>query len=558
MGTQLAIDTIKPSDLPAPPQSALEILRACSRDDIDNNQLADFTQTDPVLTVEVLRVVNSPLFGIATEVSSVRHAITLLGTRALRNIVLCLTVREAVQNYKTPGLDLTLFWEDTLRRAVTAKLLGKHLGLDADECFTVGLLQDFGFLILFFLHQEVADKFKVLRQCDPEQRRTKEIEIFDTSHDQVIKILGQHWSLPDSLIDAISHHHEEKNENRSLASILHGADWVNAIFCVHDIADVLDRTRTELHDTFNLSEEEMEDLLSEVPRTVEDSARALGLRIKQQIDYDVVIRQANTRLARENTDYQELTWKLEKAIEERDKLSEELNREIVIAQEVQRSLMPRDMPDGFPVCGINVPARNISGDFFDYFKANDERIWFTLGDVAGKGINAGLLMAKTASLYRCLAKKMGDPARLLEIINDEICETSVRGFFVTMVAGIYNPAEKTVQIANAGHLPVIMVNKQGRYASLEATEQPLGILPGTKYNLSKPFSLKDTSLYLYSDGVTEAVTSDGKMLGEKGLVDLIVNMGQLEPEKRLANIISAIRPATKLHDDITLLLLEDS
>ncbi|MEJ2398066.1 MAG: HDOD domain-containing protein [Gammaproteobacteria bacterium] len=77
-----AIDEIKPADLPAPPQSALEMLRACCRDDIDNKQLAVFAQTDLILVAEVLRLVNTPLFGIAQEVSAVRHAISLLGILA--------------------------------------------------------------------------------------------------------------------------------------------------------------------------------------------------------------------------------------------------------------------------------------------------------------------------------------------------------------------------------------------------------------------------------------------------------------------------------------------
>ena len=129
MTSPASLSTIKPSDLPAPPQSALEMLRACSRDDVDNRQLAGFARTDPVLTAEVLRVVNTPLFGIAREVNSVQHAITLLGVRALRNIVLCLLVREAVTQQTIPGVDVTHFWEDSLRRAVAARLLGPQLGL---------------------------------------------------------------------------------------------------------------------------------------------------------------------------------------------------------------------------------------------------------------------------------------------------------------------------------------------------------------------------------------------------------------------------------------------
>jgi HD-like signal output (HDOD) protein len=79
---------IKPSDLPAPPQSALAMLRACAHEDVDNKQLTEFAQTDPVPTAEILRVLNTPLFGLGHEVTSVRHTVSLLGVHGLRNIVL--------------------------------------------------------------------------------------------------------------------------------------------------------------------------------------------------------------------------------------------------------------------------------------------------------------------------------------------------------------------------------------------------------------------------------------------------------------------------------------
>ena len=119
---------------------------------------------------------------------------------------------------------------------------------------------------------------------------------------------------------------------------------------------------------------------------------------------------------------------------------EKVRRELELAAEIQRNLLPRRRGEDFPVCGVNVPARGVSGDFFDVFVLADGRIAFNVGDVSGKGMNAALLMAKTASLYHCLGKEVHDPGELLATINRELCETGTRGMFVTMVGGVYDPA----------------------------------------------------------------------------------------------------------------------
>lgn len=549
-----AIHEIKPADLPAPPQSALEILRACSRDDVDNTQLAEFAQTDPVLVAEVLRVVNTPLFGVNQAVSSVRHAISLLGVRALRNIVLCLAVREVVQAQTESELDLTLFWEDTLRRAITARWLGAVKKLDRDDCFTAGLLQDFGLLALLYVYPEHAREYIRLRRLDPETRYRSEKALFGVSHTDVIMLLISSWALPASMAEAIGYHHA-MSKGETLSKVLYAADWVNAVFCVAEVSTVLDKVRDLLTGEFEIAVDDVDQQLAELPGLVTKTAHALGLDIQCQLDFERVLRQANSRLAKENTDYQELTWELERALAERDRLADELNQEIAIAQEVQRHLMPDCSRDEVPVYGLNLPARNISGDFFDYQLLRDGSISFALGDVSGKGINAGLLMAKTAGLFHCLAKHIQDPAQLLTVINHEIFETSVRGYFVTMVAGIYQPGSGQLRLVNAGHLPVLILRANNSLQVVDQGGPPLGILADTHYSLSEPYDLRGAALYLYSDGVTEARTCDGEMLGSDGLVTLLRQHADLPPRQRLQAVVDAISPSHQLHDDITLLMV---
>jgi sigma-B regulation protein RsbU (phosphoserine phosphatase) len=184
---------------------------------------------------------------------------------------------------------------------------------------------------------------------------------------------------------------------------------------------------------------------------------------------------------------------------------ERFNRHLELAGKVQRSLLPASRPAPFPVCGINLPAYGVSGDFYDFFELEDGRIYFSLGDVSGKGMDAAILMAKTASLFRCLGKTIHKPSTLLATINRELCETSCHGMFVTMTCGIFDPVTGEVQLANAGHEPSLLHEGDGTFISLPASVPPLGITPllaGENGIADEILLLNGRTLYIFSDGVT--------------------------------------------------------
>ncbi len=184
---------------------------------------------------------------------------------------------------------------------------------------------------------------------------------------------------------------------------------------------------------------------------------------------------------------------------------ERVRRELELAAEIQRSLLPETPAVGFPVYGVNVPARTVSGDFYDFFSLPDGRIFFNLADVSGKGMNAALLMAKTASLFHCLGKTLHQPGRLLAQINAEICETVTRGMFVTMLAGIYDVKAGVVRLANAGHEPPLLHRPDGTFEAFPAESPPLGIMPMPIDDESFPeieVRLDGGTLYVFTDGLT--------------------------------------------------------
>ncbi len=241
---------------------------------------------------------------------------------------------------------------------------------------------------------------------------------------------------------------------------------------------------------------------------------------------------------------------------------ERVKRELELAAEIQRTLLPEPRDAPYPVHGLNHPARMVSGDFYDYFELDDGRICFNIGDVSGKGMNAALLMAKTASLFRCLGKAIHQPGRLLTQVNAEICETVTRGMFVTMVGGIYDPETRVVRLANAGHEPPLVFAPDGTCRAIEAEAPPLGVIPFAPEDEGFPeteIKLDGGALYMFTDGVTEGRKEDGEQLGADAVMERIREFTALPLAERLDTVVEPLsRTEGPLYDDITIIAVDSS
>ena len=153
-----------------------------------------------------------------------------------------------------------------------------------------------------------------------------------------------------------------------------------------------------------------------------------------------------------------------------------MQKEIEIVGEIQKSLLSSNKKEPFPLAGINIPAKVVSGDFYNFNDLGDGKYGFGVADVSGKGIKSSLLMSKASSLYSCLSKTNFSPASLLTQLNNEICETISRGMFVTMLVGIYDSNSKELLISNAGHEPPIILNDQNEFSNFNEAGPPLGIV----------------------------------------------------------------------------------
>ena len=230
-----------------------------------------------------------------------------------------------------------------------------------------------------------------------------------------------------------------------------------------------------------------------------------------------------------------------------------LKREFDLARRLQKSLLPKRRRDNFPVIGVNRPAHEISGDFYDHFELADGRIGFVVGDISGKGLDAALLMVRAASLLRWAGKDGLAPAAWLARANEELCETTQDGRFVCALVGYCDRAATRVQFAGAGFPPVI-VQQGGAFTDYASGGPPLGILPGVAFE-EHHVELAGGTLYAFSDGATDVRDEDGRPIGNAGVRTLIARHAQDSLEVRLRGLLADLK-RLRLVDDTTLLLVE--
>ena len=234
-----------------------------------------------------------------------------------------------------------------------------------------------------------------------------------------------------------------------------------------------------------------------------------------------------------------------------------MQKEIEIVGEIQKTLLSQNKKEeSFPIAGINIPAKVVSGDFYNFSELGNGKFGFGVADVSGKGIKSSLLMSKASSLYRCLSKTMFSASELLELLNKEICETAARGMFVTMLVGIYDSLKKELLLSNAGHEPPLIYSKDKKFSNFTEAGPPLGIMPKIKYKETK-LKFDDSSMYIFTDGITEIKDPDGNMLGADGFQNYIKKYQDKPNNQRLKIMVEDIVKSGKIQkDDLTIVVID--
>ena len=198
----------------------------------------------------------------------------------------------------------------------------------------------------------------------------------------------------------------------------------------------------------------------------------------------------------------------------------------------------------YPVSAYNVPARELSGDFFAFYPKN-EKIYFTISDVSGKGMNAAMVMAKTITLFDTFAQNGYAIQEMAFQMNNDLFQTKTRGMFVTSIIGEYVLDTNEVTWINCGHIsPLIKNVKSNEFEQVleEESTQPLGLIK-QKHNahyLLNTISLKNRRIYFFTDGLTESSDAEGNEIGIDGVKKLILKKTNSIITKEVKDIVTEV------------------
>jgi serine phosphatase RsbU (regulator of sigma subunit)/predicted enzyme related to lactoylglutathione lyase len=234
-------------------------------------------------------------------------------------------------------------------------------------------------------------------------------------------------------------------------------------------------------------------------------------------------------------------------------------QELEIAQQVQARLFPQRLPSlrTLEYAGVCMQARQVGGDYYDFLNLGHDRLGMIIGDVAGKGIAAALLMANLqASLRSQCATASADPPRFLESVNQLFCQNTAESGYATLFFGEYDDQERRLRYANCGHLPGLLLRRDKSVERLDSTSTVLGLFPNWGCSVRECFLSPGDTLALYTDGVTESFNERDEEFGEQRLVDGLRQHGDLPPEASVHSILSDVRRFSpqEQSDDITLIV----
>jgi len=255
--------------------------------------------------------------------------------------------------------------------------------------------------------------------------------------------------------------------------------------------------------------------------------------------------------------YNKLMNKLEISEKEKEKWRSRISKEVNLAVKVQENFLPKRDLQNYPVHGINIAAREVSGDFFSFYPHNDS-VYFIIADVAGKGVHAGMVMAKASTLFEVMSRDQVDPDEMMFHMNNDLFITKTSGMFVTCVLGKYDLISDEITWVNGGHQPAIIRNEQGEYQNFDSDAPPMGVISQKDksiYKINKQV-LNGNKFYVFTDGLSESLDEEGKEIGIDGSIKIIENNYTKDSKKHLSDItkkIIKISGPGKLSDDLTLI-----
>lgn len=256
--------------------------------------------------------------------------------------------------------------------------------------------------------------------------------------------------------------------------------------------------------------------------------------------------------------------KLEIDRNQEERLNIERKQDLIEASEIQMSLINTDFSafegrKDIDLFAVYKPARIVSGDLFDFIFLDDDNLFFTIGDVSGKGLSAAFFMSVAQTILKANAR-LKSPGKIVYVANNELYTVNQHQFFLTLFCGVLNLKTGTLKYCNAAHTSTLIVNTKGEVAELEQSHGlPLGLYQNKEYEESTVILKPGDSIILYSDGVTELLDENKQHLGNERFFQMLSNSKPLKPKtiiKEIENNLDLFKGTINQSDDITIMALQ--
>lgn len=237
---------------------------------------------------------------------------------------------------------------------------------------------------------------------------------------------------------------------------------------------------------------------------------------------------------------------------------ERLKRELELGRQIQHDMLPRQpLQHGLTeIQGVSVPAREVGGDFFNYFVLPSERIALVVGDVSGKGVGSALLMANVQASLRLRLTLGQDLSAIAAEIDTDLDRNAPGQMYATLFIGILDPISRRLDYVNAGHHPQYVLRRQGGLEPMGSTGLPAGLMAGRGYQQVQTELAPGDFLFFYTDGCVETLNDAGEPFGAERLEALLVAAGSAGPNdvlQRVEDALQHFRGSTDLFDDATMM-----
>jgi sigma-B regulation protein RsbU (phosphoserine phosphatase) len=309
-----------------------------------------------------------------------------------------------------------------------------------------------------------------------------------------------------------------------------------------------------------------------IARSITNPLRAMARVTKTiatgNLDIELPVVKSGDEVGKLSTAFQYMKESLKEYIQQLTETTaskERIESELKIAHDIQMSILPKIFPpfperQEFDIYAVIEPAREVGGDFYDFFFTDDEHFCFVIGDVSGKGVPASLFMAVTKTLIKATALKRIAPGEILTEVNRELSQGNDSCMFATILCGILNTKTGAVVYANGGHNSPFLIRRNNEVAILEGKRGlVVGAMEDWVYE-TEPFTLEPgDALYLYTDGVTEAMNEKGELFSDERLKREIIELQGRSVQEIIAGIMKGVvsfSHGVDQSDDITMMMIQ--